>query len=99
MPDAIDSLPKRRLSQKERILMQRRLSSAGPTALDTSPTDTPSDADTLNGLRRLTVEEIWSLFVDMCQGLDHLHRHGIIHCDLKPSNLLLNYDGRSGRKM
>ncbi|ORY39585.1 kinase-like protein, partial [Rhizoclosmatium globosum] len=40
-------------------------------------------------VRYLTKQQIWSLFLDICEGLAHLHRNGIIHRDLKPPNLLL----------
>ena len=33
-------------------------------------------------VRYLKTEEIWSLFLDICAGLAHLHKHGIIHRDL-----------------
>ncbi|OZJ05851.1 hypothetical protein BZG36_00883 [Bifiguratus adelaidae] len=42
--------------------------------------------------KQLSLEEIWSIFLDTCQGLAHLHRHNIAHRDLKPPNLLLYYD-------
>jgi serine/threonine protein kinase len=32
--------------------------------------------------------------IDAAEAIDLAHQHGIIHCDLKPSNLLLNDDGR-----
>ena len=32
--------------------------------------------------------------IELCQGLEHAHALGIIHCDLKPANLLLESDGR-----
>lgn len=31
---------------------------------------------------------------ETCQGLDHAHRQGIVHRDVKPSNLMLTADGR-----
>ncbi|RHZ44213.1 hypothetical protein Glove_750g11 [Diversispora epigaea] len=40
----------------------------------------------------LSLQEIYSLFLDICKGLAHLHQHGILHRDLKPSNLLLQYN-------
>lgn len=44
--------------------------------------------------RLLTLTEIWSLFLDIVQGLAHLHQQNIVHRDLKPPNLLLQYDQR-----
>ncbi|KAJ3192781.1 putative serine/threonine-protein kinase iks1 [Entophlyctis luteolus] len=42
-------------------------------------------------VRYLTTRQIWSLFIDISEGLAHLHRNGIIHRDLKPPNLLLRF--------
>ena len=33
-------------------------------------------------VRYLTEYEIWKFFLDICSGLAHLHKHGIIHRDL-----------------
>ena len=35
---------------------------------------------------------IWALFLDITQGLQHLHRNFVLHRDLKPSNVLLARD-------
>jgi tRNA A-37 threonylcarbamoyl transferase component Bud32 len=38
---------------------------------------------------RLSVGECVSIFVQVCDGLDHAHRNGLVHRDLKPSNIML----------
>ncbi|KAI1383933.1 kinase-like protein [Hypoxylon trugodes] len=42
--------------------------------------------------RRLTFEEIYSLFKDITSGLAYLHSANYIHRDLKPSNCLLHQE-------
>ncbi|CAO3640061.1 unnamed protein product [Cunninghamella echinulata] len=44
--------------------------------------------------RLLSMAEISSLFLDIVQGLAHLHEQNIVHRDLKPPNLLLKWDDR-----
>lgn len=46
----------------------------------------------LNPVRNLSIYEIWQLFLDVIEGLNHLHENGILHRDLKPQNLLLVFD-------
>jgi Tol biopolymer transport system component len=43
--------------------------------------------------RQLDVEEALRITRDVCDALDHAHRHGVIHRDIKPENILL-YEGR-----
>ena len=45
--------------------------------------------------RRLTPRQRLELFVPVCQAIQHAHQKGVIHRDVKPSNVLVAlYDGR-----
>ncbi len=43
-----------------------------------------------NKINETSIQMIWR---DICQGLEYLHHRGIIHCDIKPENILINEDG------
>ena len=36
---------------------------------------------------------MWELVRHVARGLSHIHAHGVIHCDIKPDNILLSSDG------
>jgi hypothetical protein len=42
----------------------------------------------------LSLGEALRIAAETCEGLDHAHRQGIVHRDVKPSNLMLAADGR-----
>ena len=48
------------------------------------------DLETLLRRTTLTIEESLHIFRQVCQGMAHAHAKGIIHCDIKPSNILLS---------
>jgi hypothetical protein len=42
----------------------------------------------------LVVAKAVEIFTDVAMGLNHLHGKGVLHCDLKPANVLLDQDMR-----
>jgi serine/threonine-protein kinase len=54
-----------------------------------------SDLKTLIKQRgRFTVEEAIPLIVQSCAGIGYAHRAGLVHCDVKPHNMLVTPDKR-----
>ncbi len=43
----------------------------------------------------LSVEETLALMIQVCAGVGYAHRAGLVHCDLKPQNILVAPDGRA----
>jgi eukaryotic-like serine/threonine-protein kinase len=43
---------------------------------------------------RFSVEEAISLMVQACAGIGYAHRAGLVHCDIKPHNMLVTPDKR-----
>ena len=44
---------------------------------------------------RLDVHEALDIALQVCGGVGHAHKAGIIHCDIKPQNVLVTRDGRA----
>jgi serine/threonine protein kinase len=44
--------------------------------------------------RTCALEEIVDVGLQIADGLAHAHRHGVVHADIKPENLLFTADGR-----
>ena len=45
--------------------------------------------------KRLSVDEVIQLGVEMAQALNHVHSQGIVHRDVKPSNIMIGPDGHA----
>jgi eukaryotic-like serine/threonine-protein kinase len=43
---------------------------------------------------KFTVDEAIHLLVQACEGIGYAHRAGLVHCDVKPHNMLVTPDGR-----
>ncbi|RPD54457.1 kinase-like protein, partial [Lentinus tigrinus ALCF2SS1-7] len=50
-----------------------------------------TDLSTMKG--SLTLRNLAALSYQVSEGLEYIHSHGIVHCDLKPSNLMLGCPG------
>lgn len=58
----------------------------------------PSDLQEIISYRRrcnqhFTLPMIWYIMKDICNGLEYCHTKGIIHCDIKPGNIVLSTRG------
>jgi serine/threonine-protein kinase len=43
---------------------------------------------------RFSVDEAINLIVQACEGIGYAHRAGLVHCDVKPHNMLVTPEGR-----
>ncbi|GAM17325.1 hypothetical protein SAMD00019534_005000 [Acytostelium subglobosum LB1] len=46
----------------------------------------------IDNIGGMSEDEIWRIFRQMVEGLDHIHSQGIIHRDLKPANIFIDND-------
>jgi serine/threonine-protein kinase len=43
----------------------------------------------------ISIGEAVSIACQVCEGIAHAHQRGLVHCDLKPQNVLVTADGRA----
>ncbi len=70
----------------------------------TTPTGQPylvmeyADGDTIDAWcaqQQASMETRLALFASICEAVAQAHRHLVIHCDIKPANVLVNAEGRA----
>lgn len=47
----------------------------------------------LKKFKRIKEDEARTYFIELCLGIDYLHKRNIIYRDIKPENILLDFDG------
>lgn len=50
--------------------------------------------DYIQRKKTLSVDEAVSIALQICEALDHAHQNNLIHCDIKPHNILMGKGGR-----
>ena len=50
--------------------------------------------DVFAAARRLDEHEKLRTFLDVCAAVQHAHSHMVLHCDLKPANILVTHEGQ-----
>jgi eukaryotic-like serine/threonine-protein kinase len=94
----------RREAQKTAGLNHRGIATVYDTGVAETPTGSPLyivmeyvDGPTLRDVVRergaMTPRRAVSVIADVCEALEFSHRHGVIHRDVKPANIMLTKDG------
>ena len=47
----------------------------------------------INSRKQIPLEEVQKLMGQICDGVSYAHKKGVIHCDIKPDNILLDESG------
>ncbi|KAJ1950897.1 putative serine/threonine-protein kinase iks1 [Linderina pennispora] len=81
--------------RKQLLDMRRKRRLSRVKTMPEQPTEDSLNTD--SGPHMLSIEQIWSFFADICNGLAHLHQLQIIHRDLKHMNLLLHWSNPANK--
>jgi serine/threonine protein kinase len=49
----------------------------------------------LIGKKDMTINQVFDIAIQICEGLTKAHQQGIVHRDVKPQNILVDKDGRA----
>jgi serine/threonine-protein kinase len=50
---------------------------------------------TIRDIEDISIKKRLDLMIQICEGVGYAHRAGLVHCDLKPQNILVSPDGRA----
>lgn len=75
------------------LLLDAARTSAGRPYLVLEQVDGPSVAELLTKKTRVSVETAIAIAIGICAALEHVHAQGVVHRDVKTSNILLSQSG------
>ena len=55
--------------------------------------DGPTILDIMKSTEKLSMEMVFSIIVQILNGLEHAHNNGVVHRDVKPANLMMTSAG------